>query len=291
MQADDVLLEILVGDDLSQDNTGEIVQKIASQYPGLIRYFRHSENKGYAGNFQFLLQEAQGEYIAHLDGDDYWLPEKLSAQVQVLDRHSEYSAVYTNALVVDESGMTRGLFNNRLSKRFNMSELLRYGNFLNNSSMLYRITQRSSILSINEPFIDFRVHLRHALHNDIAYINQVLVVYRVTSSSSMLVYQNDKVRKMYWEAIQDVPKDTVNKIDLGRCMAEFMRSVIFRSIRLGSFSLIKKWWPQVFNEAPLPKTVMLFWLVYAIFRTIYVETIGRACAIIGGSRVRVYYRR
>lgn len=291
VQSGDLLLEILVGDDLSQDNTGEIVQAIAEKFPGLIRYFRHSENKGPSENLRFIIGEACGEYVAHLDGDDYWLPGKLEAQVKLLDLYSECPAVYTNALVMDGSGIVRGVFNNQLSNRYDINALLRYGNFLNNSSMMYRASVRDSIINIKVPLLDYRIHLRLAQHGEIAYLNQTLIVYRVSSSSSALVHANDRVREMYWEALQDVPRDGVNVNDLGRGMAEFMRSVIFRSIRIGSFSPIRKWWPHVIDKTPLSRGATLYWVVYAVLRTGFVAMISYVCAIVSGTKLKVYYRR
>lgn len=290
-QSGDMLLELLVGDDLSQDNTGEIVQQIAKKYPGLVRYFRHSKNKGPAGNYQFLIRETQGEYIAHLDGDDYWLPGKLEAQVRLLDKHTECPAVYANALVVDSSGLAKGVFNNRLPHRFSINALLRGGNFLNHSSVMYRSIYRDSILNFKQPFIDYRIHLCLSLRGDIAYLNQILLAYRVSSNTSMLIHSNDHVREMYWETLHDIPEDRVDSNDLGRCRAEFMRSVIFRSIRIRSFSLVKKWWPQVIDTSPWSSGVMIFWVLYAVLRVGFFEAIGYICSLFSGSHMKVYFRR
>lgn len=288
-QSEDVSLEILVGDDLSDDKTGQIVQVLVDKYSKKIRYFRHTERKGPSGNYQFLIRKARGEYIAHLDGDDYWLPGKLRAQTQFLDQHPECPAVYSNALVVNSLGIVCGIFNNRLSERININSLLHRGNFLKNSSMLYRASLRNKILEIEEPFIDYRIHLRHARYGELAYLNEALVVYRVASSTSMVVHLNDYVRELYWEALRDVPQDHIDIRYLGLGMAEFLRMIIFRSIRFRTGALVQKWWPRVLADAPFGRWRMIYWTSLAVLRTGFLEIIGTACARIGGSRIKVLY--
>ncbi|MDG4551369.1 MAG: glycosyltransferase [Candidatus Contendobacter sp.] len=288
-QAEDVSLEILVGDDFSDDETEQIVQILVGKYLKKIRYFRHNERKGPSGNYQFLIRQARGKYIAHLDGDDYWLPGKLRAQTQLLDQNPECPAVYSNALVVNKLGIACGIFNNRLSERININALLRRGNFLNNSSMLYRASLRDQILEIEEPFIDYRIHLRHARYGTLAYLNEAFVVYRVASSTSMIFHLNENVRELYWESLNDVPINHIVLHDLGLGMAEFLRMIIFRSIRLKSWSLIQKWWPRIFIGSPFGRWKMIYWTLLAVIRIGFLETIGTVCARISGSRIKVLY--
>ena len=85
-----------------------------------------------------LLLRAQGDYVARVDGDDYWLPGKLARQIAYLQTHPHCTAVYTNAVTVDESGRYIGLFNDIGDARLTLANLLRRGNALNNSSVLFR---------------------------------------------------------------------------------------------------------------------------------------------------------
>ena len=123
-QAGDGVLEILVGDDQSTDDTARIVDALAQEFPQYIRYVRHQERLGGARNYQALIREARGAYIAHLDGDDSWLPGKLAAQLRFLDTHPECVAVYSNALVIDDRGARRGVFNNPLDEKYDINGLL-----------------------------------------------------------------------------------------------------------------------------------------------------------------------
>ena len=66
--------ELLVIDDGSQDNTEEIVTGI---HDNRIKYIRHEKNKGVAAARNTGIEAAKGEFIAFLDSDDEWLPNKL----------------------------------------------------------------------------------------------------------------------------------------------------------------------------------------------------------------------
>jgi len=94
--------EIIVVDDGSTDNTKEIVKSLDDKR---IRYIRHKENKGGGAARNTGIKAAIGEYIAFLDSDDEWLPEKLECQMKVFkNAGSEVGVVYTGFIYIDELG-------------------------------------------------------------------------------------------------------------------------------------------------------------------------------------------
>src|SRR6185295_12532492 len=75
--------EIVIIDDASDDDTPSVIAGLAD---ARIRYFRYAENLGEAASRNAGLAHAGGDYIAFLDDDDTWLPDKVAAQVEILDR-------------------------------------------------------------------------------------------------------------------------------------------------------------------------------------------------------------
>ena len=92
--------EIIVVDDNSSDHTHEVIKGIKDNR---IKYIRHRENRGPSAARNTAIASATGEYIAFLDDDDEWIPEKLQKQVGLLDKSkSNICAIYSNRMVVDK---------------------------------------------------------------------------------------------------------------------------------------------------------------------------------------------
>jgi glycosyltransferase involved in cell wall biosynthesis len=203
-QAHEVALEILIGDDGDSPLTPDIVQRLDAEFPGCIQYFRHPVNLGASANYQFLIARARGEFIAHLDGDDFWLPGKLAAQLKVLREQPDIAACYTNALVVEDDLSLRMLFSAVKLKRFDLAFMLAGGNFLNHSSMTYRSQYKDVLLGFEGPFIDYKMHLHLARKGDLVMLPGAFVAYRWATPQSMVQRTPGKVQQWYWEAMLSV---------------------------------------------------------------------------------------
>jgi glycosyltransferase involved in cell wall biosynthesis len=92
--------EILVVDDGSIDATCQV---LTSAYGSRIRLLTQA-NAGPAAARNLGLAEAAGQYVAFLDADDYWRPEKLARQVELLDSHPEIGFCSTATELVDMEG-------------------------------------------------------------------------------------------------------------------------------------------------------------------------------------------
>lgn len=96
--------EVIVGDDCSKDTTGLIVKEYGDKYPDIIEPIIRTKNLGAFRNFKDLISRSKGEYIALLEGDDYWVDEyKLQKQVDFLDANQDYAAVFGKRIIVDEN--------------------------------------------------------------------------------------------------------------------------------------------------------------------------------------------
>lgn len=97
--------ELIIVDDCSTDNTDEAV----SQYllDARIRYIKNESNSGAAVSRNRALREAKGKWIAFLDSDDLWEPDKLQKQISFM-RDNGYHFSYTNYIEIDEESKANG---------------------------------------------------------------------------------------------------------------------------------------------------------------------------------------
>ena len=91
--------EIIIVDDGSTDDTQAVVSSYKS--PKIIYFFQNNCGRSAARNSGISL--ARGEYIAFLDSDDIFMPNKLELQTSFLDAHTSYGMVYSYANNVDEN--------------------------------------------------------------------------------------------------------------------------------------------------------------------------------------------
>ncbi len=94
--------ELIVVDDGSKDETRAIVKELAEE-DGRIRLLCNPENMGVAKTRNRGLEQSVGEYVAFLDGDDVWLPEKLERQLALM-RQTGADIVYSSYAIVDGEG-------------------------------------------------------------------------------------------------------------------------------------------------------------------------------------------
>lgn len=93
--------EIIVSDDRSTDHTREVVEIFKDKR---IKYVRNEGNRGPSATRNTAISASEGEYIAFLDDDDEWLPEKLKSQVHLLDKSPlNICGVYSNRLMINKS--------------------------------------------------------------------------------------------------------------------------------------------------------------------------------------------
>jgi len=120
-------IEVIVVDDGSQDGTEESVKRINDKR---IRYIKHEKNRGVSAARNTGIDKAKSNYIAFLDSDDEWLPDKLGKQIQVFkDLDSSYGVVYSDHKdLAERSGvsMTASKINRDGNIFYNLLRLLMF---------------------------------------------------------------------------------------------------------------------------------------------------------------------
>lgn len=98
--------ELIIVDDCSTDNTDEVVRPFLADRR--IHYLKNEKNSGAAISRNRALREARGRWIAFLDSDDLWLPEKLEKQVSFMEQNG-YHFSYTNYEEINMAGEKTGV--------------------------------------------------------------------------------------------------------------------------------------------------------------------------------------
>lgn len=98
--------ELIIVDDCSSDNTDEVVRQFLKDER--IKYLRNEINCGAAICRNKALREAKGKWIAFLDSDDLWMPEKLEKQINFMEVY-DYHFSYTNYSEIDIYGKKNGI--------------------------------------------------------------------------------------------------------------------------------------------------------------------------------------
>ena len=99
--------ELIIVDDCSTDNTDEVVTPFLSDIR--IKYLHNKHNSGAALTRNYAMREAQGEWIAFLDSDDLWMPEKLEKQVSFMNQNG-YILSYTEYEKIDEENKPLNIY-------------------------------------------------------------------------------------------------------------------------------------------------------------------------------------
>ncbi len=187
-QQTDFQVELIVGEDCSTDNTREIVSSYAQRFPSRIKAIFNQKNLG-AGNFKSVYNSADGDYLALLEGDDYWTdPLKLKKQVDFMEKNSDCAIAFHNVIVSNQNkDIAPQLWHaaGTMNPRYSLKNLLN-GNFIQTCSVLYRRKNLPVLPDwiLTTPMGDWPLHILHAEKGLLGYIDEVMAVYRVTDTGT-----------------------------------------------------------------------------------------------------------
>ncbi|MEX5721409.1 glycosyltransferase [Geodermatophilus maliterrae] len=184
LQQTGVPFELIVGDDCSSDDTRSVVADLARRHPDTVRVHFPDTNRGRGGKVLFsdLVGLSRGEYIAGLDGDDYWnSPEKLRTQVAHLDRHPECAMVFHNVIRTfeDDARPDELYLTPTPARRLGWQDLLR-SNPVPACSPLFRreVLDPLPPWYFELPWGDWPLYFLAAQHGEIDYLPGVWGVFR-----------------------------------------------------------------------------------------------------------------
>lgn len=207
-------IAVYIGEDCSHDNTKPLCTRLANQYPN-IRLFCRPTNIGLAANTIDLLQRMYDdgcEYIAMLDGDDYWIDEyKLQKQIDFLRKNPQYGLIHTG--YYEQQG--EHLYTPVSVRPIPIGDVTPYYQYIGADIMNCTVLFRANLLQYcmlqdYRPFsvVDFVMYGVFAVYTQFAYLPEKTSVWRVhtsvshpKSSEAIIKYHQDK--KQTWRYLHD----------------------------------------------------------------------------------------
>jgi len=193
--------EMIIVDDVSPDNSNKIIKEYLEK-DSRIRLIKLAKNSGPAVARNRAIKKAKGRYIAFLDSDDIWLPEKLEKQIRFMQDH-EVELCYSSYFVIDETSATVGQFNIP-SLKVDYKELLKTC-IIGNLTAIFNIEKIGKIYMEDVGHEDYTLWLKILKKIDHAYgIKEPLAKYRVSKKS---VSGNKLIAATWqWKVYREVEK-------------------------------------------------------------------------------------
>jgi len=193
--------EMIIVDDLSTDYGPEIIKKYCEE-DSRIKLITLEKNSGPAVARNTAIEKAEGRFIAFLDSDDQWTPNKLKVQIAFM-KENNFALTYTEYVKVDEEG-------NTISDVIPRPEKVNYEKMLNSNFIpcLTAIYDSATLGKVYMPLIlkrqDYGLWLKILKKIDYAYaIHEQLAYYRVRKNDSV---SSNKVKSAvyHWKILREV---------------------------------------------------------------------------------------
>lgn len=237
----DAISEIIVVDDGSTDESGEVIRKWEDRCTKL--HYICQENQGLPVARNTGIEYASGDFIALLDGDDLWMEERLEPQLDFLEDHSDVGILYTDVYSFGEGhdGKRRGYCNRY---EYGDKDLLRRlfvnsGPILPSTTLINRECFRT--VGLFDPSLrrgqDTDMWLRIASEYPIQHISHPLVLKRqrgdslggdIGEKARSLLYVTDKIADLYPEL------DSLRRIRKAKVYSGYSRNRLVSGDRMGA---------------------------------------------------------
>ena len=206
MQEGNFELEVLIGNDKSPDKTTEILKKYEND--SRVKIFNREKNMGATKNGLDILLKCNGDCIAILEGDDYWITkDKLSKQLEILENNENAVLCYTDSYTIDENNkiigqklVKRNCIENFNSLMANRGEIptgtIMFKNILKNEK---NIDNLKKLLTSSEMISDLSLFAALIKEGKFYRLNEFAGAYRYITNSTSYSSKNNlyKEKELY----------------------------------------------------------------------------------------------
>lgn len=222
-------IELIISEDCSPDNSRQVIEQTIADYDGPVRIVTHfmDENIGGVANVNEAMAMANGDYMAFCDGDDAALPNRISAQMDVITK-KRCSLVACNAYLMDGDGEVRTDMRypngTRFAPHFEISKIYKDNYPIFGASFLFDRALYDQYGPIDIQYsmnhnADHALFLRAQLQHGHAYLPEPLLHYRVSLHGTTISRRRDHARSEGRELEAFILTQKINLNLMGNVMA------------------------------------------------------------------------
>lgn len=194
-------IEIVLVDDCSKDKSRQVIERYMKDHPEIV-YFCQSTNQGAGAARNKALELAKGQYVAFLDADDMWHPEKIQKQLDLL-RKKKGAFSYTAIQMVDENDQVVKT-KRKVNDQVDYKSLLRNTMIATSTVLIDRTVLGDFRMPLRRGGQDYATWLMLLRDGTIAYgIDEVLEDYRVGNKDSLAGSKSKSIRQVWEIQTQD----------------------------------------------------------------------------------------
>lgn len=181
----EVQIRVIVADDCSTDKTSQIIKSYEEKSPFPFVYLPAEKNMGYVRNYQRAFAACNGDYVAILEGDDFWTsPNHIQMQVDYLNQHHE--CVLTTTTPIFYNGSYDVDYYNTIKEFetiYTTKEFLRWNRIANMSACVIRnaVLKKISSRIYEVDLLDWILYIALSEHGVLARLKQTTSIYRINS--------------------------------------------------------------------------------------------------------------
>ncbi len=253
--------EIIVVDDGSTDNTHDSLKPYFNKI-----HYEYKENGGIASARNRGLEIAQGEYIALLDSDDFWKPEKLERQMACFHAHPEYGMVATRCVTNTVDTDFRTIEMNKIRRSGKSGWIYKdlfFRNFIRTSSVVIKKECFDKVGGFDESLPrceEIDMWLRLSKQYPVGFINDVLTIY--TRRPKEIRADNIEGRKNWLRVLErNYDPELIPKGLYKKRMAKIYNHLAEKMIKKGDKEEGQKHLQQALSLSPLDISV---WKTYLL---------------------------
>lgn len=191
-------IEIIVIDDGSKDKTKEVIKKFQKSLS-----YHYQENMGVSVARNHGINIAKGEFVAFLDADDIWMPTKIEAQIDIIEKNNDLKAVSCGYGIMDEAGkiLMPGLIRANYKSRDHLYKALSICQLIPGSASGVLVERKflNEVGLFNEQLFigeDWDLWLRIVEKTNIYFINKILVYLRSRTKKEPLRSLSNEIHQV-----------------------------------------------------------------------------------------------